>query len=149
MLSDAKIACYSAQVRDCKGDTKELYKLVNTIMGTTSSDSLPNHTNDNLLADEFADFFMNKIQKIRDDPTENPVYQAMEKSIPSLIEFRPFTQTEVRKTIFIMKTKSCKLDDLPTKIVKECIDSILPTIGRILSMLSAKITQLVEQWTFP
>ena len=97
MLSDAKIACYSAQVRDCKGDTKELYKLVNTLMGITLSNLLPNHTNDKLLANEFADFFTNKIQKSRDNLTENPVYQLMGKSIPILTKFRPFMQTEVRK----------------------------------------------------
>ena len=101
MLSDAKISCYSAQVRDCKGDMKKLYKLVNTLMATHS----PNHINDKLMADEFTDFFMNKIQKIRDNLNENPVYQPMRKSIPSLTEFRPFTQTEVRKIIFSMKTK--------------------------------------------
>ena len=59
----------------CKGDMKELYKLVNTLMGTTSSNPLPNHTNDKLLANEFTDFFMNNIQKIRDNLTESPVYQ--------------------------------------------------------------------------
>ena len=56
MLMDAKIACYSTGVRDCRGDTKDLYKLVNTLMGTTSNNPLPNHTNDKDLADEFADF---------------------------------------------------------------------------------------------
>ena len=67
------MACYSAHVRDCKGDTKELYKLVNTIMGTTSSNPLPNHISDMLLANEFTDFFMYKIQRIRDNLTENSV----------------------------------------------------------------------------
>ena len=88
MLSDAKITCYSAQVRDCKGETKELYKLVNTLMGTTSSNPHPNHTNDKLLANEFADFFMNKIQKIRDNLTENPVYQPTGKKHTKPYQFQ-------------------------------------------------------------
>ena len=71
---------------------------------------------------------MNKMQKIRNNLTENPVHQPTGKSIPSLTKFRTFTQTEVRKIIFSLKTKSCKLDILPTKLLKECIDSILPTI---------------------
>ena len=52
MLMDAKIASYSAQVRNCRGDTKELYKLVNALMGTTSNNPLPNYTNDKDLADK-------------------------------------------------------------------------------------------------
>ena len=52
---------------------------MNTLMGTTSNNPLPNHTNDKDLADEFADFFINKIQRIRDNLTENPVYQSTGK----------------------------------------------------------------------
>ena len=33
-----------------------------------------------------------------------------------------------------MKTKSCKLDVLPTKLLKECIDSILPAITNLVNM---------------
>ena len=46
MLLEAKTACYSEQVKDCRGDTKGLYKMVNTLLGTSSSNPLPNHTND-------------------------------------------------------------------------------------------------------
>ena len=134
MLLDAKTVCYSAQVRDCRDDTKELYKLVNTLMGTTSSNPLPNHTNDKDLAEEFAYFSMDKIQRIRDNLTENPVYQPTRKNISRLAGFRPFNQTEVKKIILSMKTKSCKLDTLPTKLLKECIDSILPTITNIINI---------------
>ena len=133
MLLEAKTACYSAQVRDCRGDKKELYKLVNTLMGTASSNPLPNYTNDKDLAEEFADFFMDKIQRIRDNLTENPVYKPTRRDISGLAEFKPFNQMEVKKIILSMKTKSCKLDTLPMKLLKECIDSILPTITNLVN----------------
>ena len=87
-------------------------------MGTTSNNPLPNHTNDKDLADKFADFY-EQIQRIRDNLNENPVYQPTGKNISRLAEFRPFDQTEVRKIIFSMKTKSCRLDTLPTKLLKK------------------------------
>ena len=71
------------------------------------------------LADEFADFFMDKIQKIRDNLTENPTYKPTKKSTSRLAELRPFNQIEVKKIILNMKTKSCELDALPTKLLKE------------------------------
>ena len=111
-----------------------MYKLVNTLMGTTLNNPLPNHTNDKNLADEFADYFMNKIQRIRDNLTEIPVYQPTGKNISRLAEFRLFNQTELRKIIFSMKTKSCELDTLPTKLLKECINSILPTITSLVNI---------------
>ena len=61
---EAKTACYSKQVKDCRGDIKGLYKMVNTLMGTTLENPLPNHTSNKDLAEEFADFFMDKIQKL-------------------------------------------------------------------------------------
>ena len=41
---------------------------------------------------------------------------------------------EVKKIILSLKTKSCKLDALATKLLKECIDSILPTITNLVNI---------------
>ena len=134
MLFEAKTASYSKQVKDYRGDMKGLYKIVNTLMGTSSNNPLPNHTSNKDLAEEFADFFMDKIQKIRDNLTENPTYEPTKKSTSRLAEFRPFNQTEVKKIILSMKTKSCELDALPTKLLKECIEDILPTITNLVNI---------------
>ena len=113
-----KTACYGKQVKDCRDDIKGLYKMVNTLMVTSSNNPLPNHTSDKDLAEEFADFFMDKIQKIRDNLTQNPTYKPAKKSKARLTEFSPFNQTEVKEIILSMKIKSCKLDALPTKLLK-------------------------------
>ena len=70
MLVEAKNACYSHQVKECKGDTKGLYRMVNTLMGTSSSNPLPSHTYNSDLAEEFADFFMGKIDYKRTKHTD-------------------------------------------------------------------------------
>ena len=134
MLVEAKNACYSEQVKDCRGDTKGLYKMVNTLKGTSLNNPLPNHANNKDLAEVFAGFFMDKIQKIRDNLTENPIYKPTRKSIPSLAEFRPFNQMEVKKIILSMKTKSCELDAIPMKLLKDCLDHILPTITNLVNI---------------
>ena len=133
MLFEAKTACYIKHVKDCRGDIKALYKMVNTLMGISSDNPLPNHTSDKDLAEEFADFFMDKIQ-IRDNLTENPTYEPTKKSTSRHTEFSPFDQTEVKKMILSMETKSCELDALPTKLLKECIEDILPTIMNLVNI---------------
>ena len=75
MLVEAKNECYSEKVKDCRGDTKRLYRMVNTLMGTSSSNPLPKHTSNKELAEEFAGFFMEKIQKIREHLADNPIYK--------------------------------------------------------------------------
>ena len=137
MLFDAKTACYSKEVEDCKGDVKGLYRMVNKLMGTASENPLPSHTSDKDLAEEFADFFMGKIQKRRDNLTGYPIYEPTKKITTRLAEFRPFEQTEVKKIILSMKTKSCELDALPTRLLKQCIEDIFPPITNLCKYFTA------------
>ena len=134
MFFDAKTVCYSKKVKDCRGDVKGLCKMVNTLMGTSSDNPLPHHTSDKDLAEEFADFFLDKIQKIRDNHTENQTYEPTKKITSRFAEFRPFDQTEVKMIILSMKSKLCKLDALPTRLLKECIEDILPTITNLVNI---------------
>ena len=78
MLVEAKNVCYSDQVKECKGDTKGLYRMVNTLMGTSSSNPLPSHANNSDLAEDFADFFMGKIENMR-KPCREPNIQTYGK----------------------------------------------------------------------
>ena len=41
---------------------------------------------------------------------------------------------EVKKIILSMKTKSCELDALPTKLLKDCLDDILSTITNLVNI---------------
>ena len=134
MLVEAINACYSEQVNDCRGNTKGLYRMVNTLMGTSSNNPLPNHANNKDVVGGVCWLFMDKIQKIRDNLTENPIYKPTRKSIPSLAEFRPFNKMEVKKIILSMKTKSCELDALPMKLLKDCLDDILSTITNLVNI---------------
>ena len=134
MLVEAKNVCYSNQVKEYKGDTKRLYRMVNTLMGTSSSNPLPSHANNLDLAEDFADFFMGKIENIRENLAENQLYRPTGKMTPSLAEFRSFNLTEVRKIITDMKTKTCELDVLPTKLLKDCLEDILPTITDLVNI---------------
>ena len=63
MLVEAKNACYSEQVNDCRGDTKGLYRMVNTLIGTSSNNPLPILANNKDLAEEFAGFLWTKYRR--------------------------------------------------------------------------------------
>ena len=145
MLFDAKTVCYSKEVEDCKDDVKGLYRMVNKLMGTALENPLPSHTSDKDLTEEFANFFMGKIQKIRDNLTGYPIYEPTKKITTRLAEFRPFEQTEVKKIILSMKTKSCKLDALPTRLLKQCIEDILPTITNLVN-ISLQEGMFASEW---
>ena len=64
LLKFKKRQVLSNRVNDLKGDTKALYKLTNNVTGSESSNPMPPNKSDAQLADELADFFLDKIGKI-------------------------------------------------------------------------------------
>ncbi len=51
-----------------------------------------------------------------------------------LSDFEPASEEEVRKYIRESANKSCSLDPMPTWLVKECMDSLLPIITKIVNL---------------
>ena len=139
MLYASKTSSYSKKIKDCKGNTKKLYKLVYSLMWTSQENPLTDNDNPEDLANEFADYLMNKISKIRDSLSDKPIHKLSgitpKSRIPKPIsEFRLFTQDEVWSIIFSMPTKSCETDVLPTGILKKCIDEILPCLTQLVNI---------------
>ena len=81
-------------------------------------------TTDEELANEFADFFMDKIQKIRDELDVQPMYQLTSANIHQLNNFVEMSEDEVRKVINSMVTKSCEIDPVPADLLKKCYTSL-------------------------
>ena len=79
-------------------------------------------------------YFMNKIQTIKDNLADHPLYKPEPTNIPKFDTFKKLSKEDVRKLISKTKTKSCELDVLPTHILKEMLDHLLPTITKIINM---------------
>ena len=87
------------------------------------------------MADQFASFFSNKIKKIRDNfAPPGTEYDVDPPSDPSKITvFRQVFEEAVDKIIRMSPTKSCLLDPLPTFLIKECIDILLPSLTKLVN----------------
>ena len=133
MLKKAKIEAVSNKVTECGNDTKKLYKIVNNILGTNKEKPLPPNNDKNKLADAFANYFIGKIQKIRDQLDQYGKYIPWHKEIPTLSQFNPVT-IEVARLISSMATKSCELDAIPTSVLKQIMPSIVHTITKIINI---------------
>ena len=65
-----------------------------------------------------------------DVPLSIPV---LNHSVPMFSEFKPADQEEVRKIISKSPNKSCSLDSLPTWLLKQNMDIMVPTITSIVN----------------
>ena len=87
LLMRTKIDVFSTKVSECETDTKKLYSLIRYLIGTTTSNPLPPSSSDEELANEFADYFMNKIQSIRDRLDTHSKYSEPPGNAPNFSAF--------------------------------------------------------------
>ena len=119
-----------------RGNSREMFKALNYALHRKVNPPLPPHDDDTALANDFSDFFDEKISKIRSELDRNnprPFDEMNTFNGTKLTDFREMTQDEV-KVILNKMSKSCKLDPLPLWLVKECIDEFLPIVTNIINL---------------
>ena len=84
---------------------KKLFKLINELAGNKDQNPLPVAKSDKDLAEEFAQFFLNKIEKIREQFESSPTYHTNNKDVPKLDNFTAMLETNLYKCIMEMPTK--------------------------------------------
>ena len=94
-------------------DFKQLFKALDSILRNKNGNQLPMGTTDSQLAEDFANFFLNTIDKIRKELTNIPAYQPNERDAPKPKNFTAVTQSQLEKTVKAMPTKSCQLNAIP------------------------------------
>ena len=104
----------SNRVLKAKGNNKELYQITTELCGHRKLNPMLNSTSNNVLADEFLDFFINKTETIRSNLKGHQKYQPAKCSVKeNLNTFNPLLQTEILGIIGLVKAKLCELDVVP------------------------------------
>ena len=102
--------------------------------------------NNEELTEEFASFFINKIRKIREALDTGPKFKLTQQSSSKSFEsFTNLTEDKVEKIIMSMPTKSCKLDVLPTRVLKDIVTPMLSQLTKIINLLLFE-GLFVEEW---
>ena len=135
LANNDRAAYYKSLITDNSHDSRKLWRELNKVLNRTPSVTLPVHRSEKSLADKFASFFNEKIAKIRDsfDPSDTKFTTHPPYDPPSLTTFAQVSVNEVKKIILASPTKSCLLDPLPTFLVKDCLDVLLPSITKLVN----------------
>ena len=67
MLNTTKQETLGNEIAECGNNTKKLYSLVKHLTWITSNNPLPKHDVEETLANDFADIFIGKIEKVRQE----------------------------------------------------------------------------------
>ena len=144
MVKKAKDKFYAQKVHGCEGDQKKLCKIIDSFMGRGKPNILPTASSNLLLAKNLNNFFISKIDTLREvlmslEPT------AAKMSIPDLdsilktctAPMDTMTSASVEEVTKIIKESSkatCMLDPIPTALVKEIVTHLALYITNIVNM---------------
>ena len=142
-MRQAKKTAISNKVQEIGSDARKLYKLINNVLGRKKVNPLLHGESNESLSEDFAEFFLDKISKLRakldDKPTYNPNNRQIDKC---LREFELVSPSEVCKHMHKLGCKKSALDPLPVDIYKECVELLVGVTTHIIN------TSLQEH-TFP
>ena len=88
------------------------------------------------LPNMFCEFFVNKVSDLRKQldlaPTTNLATDGIQTEF-SFDSFLPIGQDELKKIILTSKPTTCPLDPIPTTLLFECIDVLLPCVHSLIN----------------
>ena len=121
----------------------------NELLGKSRTTPLPSDVPLSELQRRFCDFFTSKISNLRDDldssSCELSTFTVYDGHV--LSHFDLVTEREVCELIVRSPTKSCVLDPIPTSLMKQCLNDLVPLITVIIkvSLFTGTVPQQFKQ----
>ena len=124
-------------------DLRKLIKSVNMLLNRNWDACYPTAKSDTVLAGAFADFFIQKIDRVRSEIAvgrsaieSTTISEAVQcfSCETKLQPFKSLTNNEVFKLIKSGTIKSCSLDPLSASIMAKCCHALLPMLARIINL---------------
>ncbi len=132
-------------------NSKSFFKEINGLLVRSDpSENIPSSNSKHVLSEKFADFFNDKIDKIRCELDSHvDVTSNSTPSKPPLVTIENFTPTCASEIVCIlnkMPNKSCSLDAIPTWVIKDCAEHLAPCISLIVnaSLESADMPDILK-----
>ena len=136
-----KVTHFNKSIKEAKGNPRQLFAITLGLMGKTKTNQLPPTDDDKSLADDFANYFISKIEKIREALSKSPSYTPQRNINSTLTTFDEVDKNTVSKLLRTSKPTTCETDPIPSKFLKSNYDIIADLITNI-------INRSIQQSTF-
>ena len=140
LVDGKKSEYYKTLIDDNKENPRGLFRAINAALHRRQDTPLPPHSSKAEVVNDFGEFFNDKIDNIRNNLDAEAMAKhvvtspEVKKFTSSLHEFRLLSEDEVRELVRKSPTKHCELDPMPTWLVKDCLEEILPILTRIINL---------------
>ena len=122
--------------------------MVNSLSREPLETALPEYDDPTKLANEFGTFFLKKIEIIKENLDKFQVQEPRLAPVTPKENLENFSSLSIGEECKIVRESSnasCRLDPVPTWLVKSCLDVLVPSIAEMiyLSLLSGCVP---ENW---
>ena len=130
---------YTDFIQENTIEQRELFRAAKTLFNKKTDLTFPDHRDSTALANDIGRFFVQKIERIRSelDATASPYPIDASRTAPTTARFDSFdmlSEEKVKQLISKSSKKSSSLDPIPTPLIIECIDVLLPVITRLINL---------------
>ena len=140
-MEQARREYYTDFITENSTDQRRLFNAANLLLGRSRDELYPPHTDPATLSNDFGRFFVQKIANIRSklDEDEPRMHSSTEEEPftytgQPFTKFEPVTLASVRNLITSSPSKTCANDPVPTRVVKDCLDELLPVISSMVNL---------------
>jgi hypothetical protein len=135
VVHGAKTRFYSSKIAS-SATSRQLFDVCGRLCGRSAGTPLPTVHSSSQLPDLFSDYFVRKVTDIRaelDQLVSQPT--ASDDVTPDCVfaSFQPITESDLKLIIQKSKPTTCSLDPVPTPLLLENLDLILPTLTQIVN----------------
>ena len=109
-------------IKEYTNDARKLYKLVSQLTGQKEDNPLPEDDDGTKLAEQFRQFFTNKVINIRKIFHSMPSYKTQQDTIVRFNKFSTISEADLKTVVNLMPSKSCELDILNISTLKKVTD---------------------------
>ena len=144
LSNKARSDYYTNFLTENSTDQRRLFRASKSLLNLSKGSGLPLSANDYQLANDFGKFFAQKNADIRSDIRSvntnqiclpnNATKSTITVTASCFLKFNLLFESEVFYLITASSKKSCPLYPIPTKLLNECVDVLLPPFTKIINL---------------
>ena len=145
---------YTNVINENSSSQRDLFSATHKLLKQDNETLFPPFKDKLQLANEMGDFFVKKISDIHarlDEMTEalpssnSPSSSGASADVVAMETFAQLSESDVKSSVLISAEKTCLLDSIPTRIVVDCLDALLPVLTKTINT-SLMTGRFADDW---
>ena len=132
-LYQSKKSYIHTQLETNNSNSQILFQILHQLTKGQQDNPLPDCTSHEELANNFSDFFVKKIEKIRSQFQQSRLYTPTSQKCKNMTQFRPISDEETLKILNNMKKTTCDVDPCNMNFLMEFKGILLGTWTKIIN----------------